>query len=911
MKCTRKPKFLSRICLWLLIIFIFNLEVISAVQFKPFQLNQVQLLNSMFKEAMERDAEYLLQLSPDRLLADYLKEAGLVPKSTRYGGWESTGLNGHSLGHYLSACAMMYPATGDSRFLDRVNYIVDELEQVQQKNGDGYVGAVPDGKTIFAQIAAGNINVPHGFELNGGWVPWYNLHKIYAGVRDAYRYCKNEKAKQILIGMADWANEITKNLGASQLQEMLQCEQGGMYEVLADVFEITGDFTYLDVAQRFFHEYVMNPLANRIDRLSGLHANTQIPKVIGAAKVHELTGDEKNGAIAEFFWETVVQHHSYANGGNSEYEGFHDPDALFAHMGSGDMTETCNTYNMLKLTGHLFGWHGEAEKMDYYEHALYNHILMSINPENGTTSYKYGLYGPFFQMYSNQTNSFWCCTGSGMENHAKYGQAIYAYDNESLYVNLFIPSVLNWEEKGIQVTLQTQFPDEDRIEITLNGTLGSMPVHLRFPGWAEQGMAVHINGQVYAHTAQPGSFLTIDRLWLDGDKIEVQIPMSLRIEETPDNAHRVAFFYGPVLLAGILADDKTPTGGFYGSMTGVRANGVTMPTLYKLDRPFSEWIEKTSDDSLIFKIFNMEQNEDITLVPIFRTHFMAYTAYWDAYEATNEPQQEPIWTGENYEFDGVDDYVELPAGVMQGVADFTIATRVRVTSAQSWQRIFDFGTGTTANMFLTPRSGDDDLRFCITNGGAGAEQQLRYHTPLSSGEWYHIAVSLEGNLGKLYINGSLKAINNEITVQPMMLGATNRNWLGRSQYSSDPLFRGEIEDFRIYNRALTRDEIEGLVTKVEAPETNLPKEFILGNNYPNPFNNQTQIPFYIPQKANVKFKVYDVLGKEIYSVDYSELAQGWHKTHLGEELSDLPSGVYFYNFRIDGRNFRSKMILLK
>lgn len=894
----------------LVVIIITYINAHTAIKFmaKPFKLNQVKLLDSMFKDAMERNGAYLLELNPDRLLSDYLKEAGFSPKGVRYGGWESSGLNGHSLGHYLSACAMMYQASGNTLFLERVNYIVDELEQVQLANKNGYVGAVPNGLKIFAEISQGKIDVPHGFELNGGWVPWYNIHKAYAGVRDAYLYCDNEKAKQILIGMTDWADQVTKTLTNAQMQKMLDCEHGGMYEIFADVYEFTGEEKYLDLAKRFYHESIMDPLANESDQLAGIHANTQIPKVIGAARIYELTEDQKNKTISEFFWNAVVKHHSYANGGNSQYESFCERDMIASNMGSGDMTETCNTYNMLKLTEHLFAWHAEAEKMDFYERALYNHILMSINPENGCTSYKYGLHGPYYQCYSSKTNSFWCCTGTGMENHVKYGKTIYYHNDEGLFVNLFIPSVLTWEEKDVSITMNTNYPDDDMIHLIVNcGASVNMPIYFRYPGWAEKGLTVEINGEKYSHQNQPGSYVTIERNWQDGDKIDVQIPMSIRMDKTPDNEHRIVFSYGSVLLGGIF-EGQEPSGGFYNSPTGYRANDVTIPILSEINRSFSEWIEPVPDKKCTFRIFNMGYEKDITLIPVFRTHFKVYTAYWDAYDTLPEPQSEPIWTGEHYTFDGKKDYITLPDNITQNIVDFTILTKVLVKSTNAWQRIFDFGNSMAVNMFLTPISGQNDLRFSITTGGAGAEQRLIHNTPLSLNTWHTIAVRLEGSKGTLFLNGTKVAENNSIHLKPIMFGPTHRNWLGRSQYPADPYFEGEIKDFRIYNRALSDSEMN-FILEVKNNNSNYGKKFILKDNYPNPFNGQTKFCFVLPKKKHVVFTVYDMLGREVQILVNEVKSPGQYTvTFDGQKLS---SGIYFYSLQAGSFSETKKLILLK
>ena len=310
------------------------------MQADPFQPSQVRLLPGLFRDAMERDKAYLLSLEPDRLLAWFRKEAGLEPKAQVYGGWESMSIAGHSLGHYLSACSLLYANEKDQQLLERVEYIVDELALCQEKNGNGYVAAIPNGKKVFEEISRGEIRSA-GFDLNGCWVPWYTMHKVMAGLRDACLYCGNRKALTVLTKLADWADRTTANLTDEQWQIMLDCEHGGMNEVLADVYALTGDSKYLQLARKFYHRRVLDPLAAKEDRLAGLHANTQIPKVIGAARIHEFTQDDKFKTIALFFWDRVVHYHTYVNGGHGADEYFGPPGRLNDRLH--DTTETCNT----------------------------------------------------------------------------------------------------------------------------------------------------------------------------------------------------------------------------------------------------------------------------------------------------------------------------------------------------------------------------------------------------------------------------------------------------------------------------------------------------------------------------------------------------------------------------------------
>src|SRR5882672_8882436 len=389
----------------------------------PFSLAEVSLLPSEFTVARDADIKYLLMIEPDRLLSQFRTHAGLKPKAERYGGWESEGLAGHTLGHYLSACALEYAVSGNQEFLKRVNYIVDQLQECQVARKTGYVGAIPREDSVFMEVSQGQIR-SRGFDLNGSWSPWYTIHKVMAGLLDAYLYCDNQKALAIEQGMADWTENTLKNLNDEQIQKMLLCEYGGMNEVLVNTYAFTNNKKYLELSYKFHDKVVLDSLAHRVDILPGRHSNTQIPKVIGTVRRYELTGAKSDFVIGDFFWQTVVNHHSYAPGGNSNYEYLSEADKLNDKLTDNTM-ETCNTYNMLKLTRHLFALQPSAALMDYYEKALYNHILSSQNHETGMMCYFVPLRMGGKKEYSTPFNTFTCCVGSGMENHVKYNESIY------------------------------------------------------------------------------------------------------------------------------------------------------------------------------------------------------------------------------------------------------------------------------------------------------------------------------------------------------------------------------------------------------------------------------------------------------------------------------------------------------
>ncbi|CAM4409365.1 glycoside hydrolase family 127 protein [Paenibacillus alkaliterrae] len=586
----------------------------------PFQLSEVTLLDGPFKHAMEVNRQYLLDLEPDRLLARFREYAGLEPKAPQYGGWESESLSGHTLGHYFSACSMMYASLGEAEFKARVDYITDELELCQNKHGDGYVSGIPGCKEVFLEVASGNIQ-SKGFDLNGAWAPLYTLHKLFAGLRDGFRMTGNMKALLVERKLADWLEGILSSLSAEQMEEMMICEYGGMNEVLADLYADTNEPKYLRLAERFWHKLVLDPLAEHVDCLPGKHANTQIPKLIGLAKEYELTSDEKRRDTAEFFWDRVVHHHSYANGGNSFGEYFGEPDSFNDRLGP-YTTETCNTYNMLKLTKHMFEWKASANEADYYERALFNHILASQNPITGSLTYYLSLAMGGHKIFDDKFENFTCCIGTGMESQSSYGNSIYFKSEDKLYVNQYIQSKVTWKEKGVSLLQETQYPASDLIMLKLSCINPvSFSLQIRYPCWAVQGILIEVNGEKIETEAVPGSFVSINRLWLDGDAVRIVIPMSLRLETMPDNPDRAAVFFGPVLLAGDLGakDDSNALDFLY-----------TPVLLAKGKRP-EEWLEPVPDKKLTFAMKEAGYPRNVELRPFYKMYDRSYSVYWDLF----------------------------------------------------------------------------------------------------------------------------------------------------------------------------------------------------------------------------------------------------------------------------------------
>jgi uncharacterized protein len=605
-----------------------------------FSAAAVELLPGPFQQAQQTDKAYLLALDADRLLAPYRLEAGLPSKAARYGNWENTGLDGHIGGHYLSALALMYAATHDARVQQRLTYMVDELSRCQQQHPDGYLGGVPGGRAMWQQVKAGQISAS-SFGLNQKWVPWYNLHKTYAGLRDAYLIGGNAQARAMLIRLTDWCLELTAGLSDAQVQDMLRSEHGGLNEVFADVAQLTGEARYLALAQRFSHRAVLTPLLAGRDELNGLHANTQIPKVIGFARVAEVGGDPAWRGAAEFFWQTVVENRTVSIGGNSVSEHF-NPAGNFASMLEGvEGPETCNTYNMLKLTQQLYLTSGAPRYLDFYERALYNHILSSQHPgPAGGFVYFTPMRPRHYRVYSQPQEGFWCCVGSGLENHGKYGELVYARRRQQeLLVNLFVPSRLRWPEQGLTLTQQTTFPLEERseLQLTLNKPR-TFALSIRQPGWLPAGqLVVQVNGTTVTPAATSPGYLTLTRKWRTGDVVPLALPMHTAAEYLPDGSPWVSFVHGPLVLAA--ATDTT-------DLRGLRADGQRMAhvangPLYPLEeapvlvtatpKDVAAAIRPVPGQPLTFTAAGLsgaERYRNLRLVPFYQLHDARYMVYW-------------------------------------------------------------------------------------------------------------------------------------------------------------------------------------------------------------------------------------------------------------------------------------------
>jgi DUF1680 family protein len=517
---------------------------------------------------------------------------------------------------------MLHAATGDARFRERVAYIVDELQACQDASGSGLVCAFPEGGAILENAVAGRAYPG---------VPWYTMHKIFAGLRDAHVHTGSQPARAVLVRLADWVADATRGMNSAAFEKMLEREHGGMNEVLADVHELTGDARHLTLARQFSHQALLEPLAARRDPLDGLHANTQIPKVVGFQRLYELTGDRRYRDAAGFFWEAVVGTRSFVTGGHGDGEHFFPPSAFAQHLNAKTM-ETCGSHNMMRLTRMLFGSQPAARYADYYERALYNTILASQDPETGWNTYFQPLRPGYLKFYHTPIDSFWCCTGTGIENHAKYGDSIYFHGDDVLYVNLFIASELTWREQGLTLRQTTSFPEDDNTRLAFEARRPvRMTLKLRYPSWST-GVAVRVNGRALAVAAAPGSYITIDRTWRTGDVVDVRVPMSLHAEALPGSPEQVALLYGPLVLAGRLGKAAMYAGAdiiqnerTVGSILDVP---VTVPTLAVSAQDLLARIRPVAGAPLTFETVGIGKPQDVTLIPYHRLHHERYNIYW-------------------------------------------------------------------------------------------------------------------------------------------------------------------------------------------------------------------------------------------------------------------------------------------
>jgi DUF1680 family protein len=598
------------------------------VQARPIPMENVRLTGGPLKHAQDLELDYLLALEPDRMLAFLRRSAKLDPKAQGYGGWDGDGrqLTGHIAGHYLSGVSLAWAGTGDTRFKDRANYIVNELKLIQDAQGDGYVGALmdrdrTDGKSLFQQLSKGMIR-SGGFDLNGMWSPWYVQHKIFAGLRDAYRHTGNRTALDVEIKFAAWAESILAPLSDEQIQRMLATEFGGMNEVLADLYADTGDPRWLALAGKFHHVAIVDRLAEKKDILPGIHGNTQVPKLYGALKVYMYTGNETEGTAAKYFFDEVTQHHTFATGGNTRNEYFGQPDHL-SDMIDGRTAETCNVYNMIKMARTLFSMHPDARYADYQERALFNHILASQDPDDGRVCYMVPVGRGVQHEYQGKFQSFTCCVGSAMESHALHADGIYYESGDKLWVSLYTPSTAEWKSAGVKLEVATDLPMGDTATVkVMPQSTKKFTLALRRPYWVGNGFTVKVNGAV-VKTAATTPFVEIARTWKAGDTVELVMPKTLRKEALADNPNRLAVMWGPLVLAGDLGASL--------NFQQAREPRPEVPVLVAPDQPVTNWLKPVAGKPGTFHTTGVGLKQDIDFVPFYQLPRHRYAIYWDMY----------------------------------------------------------------------------------------------------------------------------------------------------------------------------------------------------------------------------------------------------------------------------------------
>ncbi|MGO9863757.1 MAG: glycoside hydrolase family 127 protein [Terriglobales bacterium] len=590
-----------------------NHEVVGR-QASPFPMQDVRLRPGAFSAAAEANRRYLKTLPPDRLLHTFRLAAALPSSAEPLGDWEKPDceLRGHFAGgHYLSACALAFASSGDEELKHNGGVMVAELAKCQAQHRNGYLSAFP--QELFDRLRDG-VDV---------WAPFYTIHKIMAGHLDMYTLAGNQQALETVEKMAGWVRGWSDPLSEQQKQRVLLVEYGGMGEVLSNLYGVTGKREYLELARRFDKKWFFDALAAHRDELKGLHVNTHVPQVIAAARVYELTGDRRYWNIADYFWNDVTSERSYCTGGTSNFELWRSEPGVLSTQLSSETAEDCCVYNMMKLTRHLFAWSPQARYMDYYERVLFNHRMGTIDPETGTTVYYLALGNGYSKIYAKPFDSFWCCNGTGVEEFAKLTDTIYFHDDRSIFVNLYIASEVNWAEKGIRLTQQTSFPEEQGTTMIVSAaTPIDVDLKLRVPYWAKSG-SVKVNGRPLPAFADPGSYLVLRGPWKNGDRIELSLPMHLHAAPMPDKETLQAAMYGPVVLAARFEEEPREKWYRHFAAQEKQEPGPTLQFKGKLDDPAS-WLEPAGG-KLAFRA--LSQNQAVAFVPLSSMVHERYSVY--------------------------------------------------------------------------------------------------------------------------------------------------------------------------------------------------------------------------------------------------------------------------------------------
>ncbi len=610
-----------------------NTDPLPVKQVTGFDISDVRLLEGPFRTAQKLNEKYLLSIDPDRMLHMFKVTSGLQSSSQAYGGWESEDgeLRGHTIGHYLSALGKMYNASGNEEFKNRGVFVVEELSKCQDAFGkSGYLMAYPE--TFFDRLERGE----------WVWAPYYTLHKILAGLIDQYIYCNNQMALELASKMAEWISERNSGFTEDEMQSILDMEHGGMTEALTDLFLLTGNPEHLELAKRFEHKRIIEPLALNMDPLLGEHINTQLPKILGAARMYEQSKDEYYQKVSLNGWDRIYNGRLYSFGGFSNYEHFLRPQYFLADQLSVESAESCCTHNMLKLADRLFTWNPDVKYAEYYEKAIVNHILASQDPENGMFMYYIPLKAGHWKIFSTPDSSFWCCVGSGMENHSQYGRSVYYHTDEDLYISQYIASELNWKEKGVTISQETGFPEEEgsTVKVRLKKAR-QFTIKLRVPAWAYNEFSVSVNGKIIKERFLPSSWVSISREWNDNDIIEIEFPYSLHIERLPDDPAVFSILNGPLVLAADLGyDNLNDKMRYLHDQRGMhKGPSIDVPALEINNKELSEWL--IADDGIhsVFTTFEAGVPEDFRLIPFYKLHKQRYMIYFN--QTDYEPLKKP------------------------------------------------------------------------------------------------------------------------------------------------------------------------------------------------------------------------------------------------------------------------------
>jgi DUF1680 family protein len=862
-----------------------------------FPLGDVTLLDGPFKHACDLNIQVLLQYDVDRCLAPYLKVSGLTPKAANYPNWESIGLDGHIGGHYLSAMAMNYAATGNAGCLQRMEYMISELKICQDSNavkyptwGIGYVGGVPNSNTIWSTLKTGDFAA-----YQSAWAPWYNLHKMYAGLRDAWLYGSNEDVKTLFLKFCDWGIDITSGLTDTQMETMLDTEHGGMNEIFADAYQMTGDEKYLTAAKRFSHKFLLNAMAASDDNLDNLHANTQVPKAVGFQRIAELCGDDTYVNAARFFWETVTENRSLAFGGNSRKEHFPSAAACEDYIDEVDGPESCNTYNMLKLTEDLFRANPLAKYADFYERALYNHILSTQHPEHGGYVYFTPARPRHYRVYSAPNLAMWCCVGTGMENHGKYGEFIYTHQNDSLFLNLFIASELDWKDKDITIRQETDFPYEEKTKLTITEGFSPFTLMIRYPSWISAGaLKVVVNGDTLPYSEEPSSYIPVDRSWTAGDEVEILLPMHNTIEELINVPRYIAFMHGPILLGaktgteyltGLIADD---------GLSGQHPYGPTYPVdqapmIVEDDRSeIPEKLVPVEGNPLTFTApeLNIVNSENIEFEPFYNIHDSRYMMYW--------------MTLTNSQYQAVLDSIAENDNLSERTID-SVATGEEQSELDHAMQSSNSNSGVHMGEFWRDARDGGYFSYNLrTNGETNLYLMVRYWGNESGNRIFNILID-DVKFKTVNISGVWNVLdfkNVEYKIPDSKIAGKDTIRVKFQAQSNG--YAGGV----FYIRLLKSESTTNIKKNM-----NQPHFFKLYQNYPNPFNPETVISYQVPVSVFVTLKVFDVLGNEVERLVNERQNAGNHSVQFN--ASKLPSGVYFYRLETGTYHNTKKFLLLK